>query len=581
MAKHPTTKYAEDVVKGKIPACKWVRLAGQRHLNDLETGKKRGIIFDTKAANHVFEFFETFLVFYEGEFDGKPFILQPFQKFILGNLFGWKTKDKVRRFRTAYIEMGKGNGKTPIAGGIGLYGLLFDDEPGAEIYSAATTREQAGILFRDARAFADGSPDIKEMLQVDRHNIAYMATNSYFRPISSEHRGLDGKRPHIALIDEIHEHPNGMVVDKIRAGTKGRRQALIVEITNSGYDRQSICFQHHEYTEKILEGIFENDSWFGYITGLDVCDRCLSEGKTIPQDGCPDCDSWRDEKTWIKANPCLGVSIPAKYIREQVAEAVEMPTKENIVKRLNFNIWTEGITKWITSDRWNACADPTLKMEDFIGQPCYAAFDLANKIDISAAIFLFNTDMGFVVFGKYYLPEDTIKESNNDQYQVWAREKLITVTPGAMTDYYYIEQDFKEINKKHPITELAFDPHEATYLVNNMMTWLKEGTCIEITQGPAHMSEPMKELEARVYSQKIWHNGDPVLAWMLSCVVLKEARSGGPVKYYYPTKTSKDNKIDGVIAMVMAVGRGMLKCGPVDSVYENKTPEEISQSMAF
>ena len=263
---------------------------------------------------------------------------------------------------------------SPIAAGIGLYGLTFDDEPGAEIYSAATTREQAGILFRDAKAFVEGSESLSEFLTVGQHNIAYIEENSFFRPVSSEHRGLDGKRPHMGMIDEVHEHPTDVVVNKIRAGTKGRRQALIFEITNSGYDQQTVCFEHHEYTEKILERILSNDAWFGYITGLDVCKKCEDDGKTIPQDGCPDCDDWRDPKVWPKSNPNLGISIKKKYLQEQVAEAIGMPNKVNIVKRLNFNIWTEGITKWLSADKWNACADRSLKITDFIGQKCYAGF---------------------------------------------------------------------------------------------------------------------------------------------------------------------------------------------------------------
>lgn len=335
----PVKQYAVDVTEGRVVANHWVRLACKRHLEDLILGPSRGLFFDHEAAKRATEFFPMFLRFYEGSFDGKPFTLLPFQQFIVGSLFGWKTADGFRRFRTAYVEMGKGGGKSPLAAGIGLYGLVADGESGAEIYSAATTRDQAGILFRDAKAFAAGSPALLRRLTVDKGNIAYTAKNSYFRPVSSEHRALDGKRPHIALIDEIHEHPSAMVVDKMRAGTKGRTQALIFEITNAGYDRHSVCYQHHEYSEKVLECVIENDAWFGYMAGLDVCESCAAGGRSIPVDDCPDCDSWKDESKWIKANPGLDIIIPRKYLREQVAEASEMPSKENIVKRLNFCVW--------------------------------------------------------------------------------------------------------------------------------------------------------------------------------------------------------------------------------------------------
>lgn len=577
---HPTTQYALDVLSGKIIANKWTKLACKRHKKDL---KRKEIYFDKIAADDIIDFFPYFLKFYDGAFAGKPFVLTPNQKFIVGSIFGWKRKHGgLRRFRTAYIEQSKGQGKSPLAGGVGLYCLTLDEEEGAEIYSAAVTREQAGILFRDARLYAESSEYLQETLIIDKYNLANEATNSFFRPIASEHRGLDGKRPHCVLIDEIHEHRDDIVVRKMSAGTKGRREALIFEITNSGYDRHTICYQHHEYTEKILEGTIKDDAWFGLISGLDVCDKCATEGKTIPQDGCPNCDDWRDEKVWEKANCNMNyLGKPFKdYLRRQVAEAKAMPLQESIVKRLNFGIWTEGITKWILADKWNACCDKSLNIEDYIDLPCYAAFDLATRWDIAALILLFileNND--FVIFGKYYLPEDTIRESKNQQYKRWVQDRIITQTPGARTDFKFIEDDIKLLDEKYHILQMAYDPKEATYLVNNLMDWMKEDTCIEINQGAALMSEPMKELEARVMARQIWHNGDPVLAWMMSNVVLKEHR-GGPVKYYYPTKTSAENKIDGAISLIMAIGRAMLQTD-TKSVYEDMSVEEIKSRMSI
>lgn len=577
---HIVTKYAKDIVSGKIIANHWVILACQRHLKDL---KRRDIVFDEGAADHIIEFFPEFLTLYEGIVDGQPFVLTPNLAFIAGSIFGWKRKeDGYRRFRTAYVEMGKGQIKTPLASGIGLYGLVFDSEPGCEIYAAAVTREQAGICFRDARTFAEKSESLREMLIIDKHNIAYPETNSFFRPVSSEHRGLDGKRPHMALVDEIHEHANDMVVRKMSAGTKARRNSLIFEITNAGYDRHSICYQHHEYTEKILEGTIKDDSWFGLMTGLDVCDKCAAEGKTIPQDGCPDCDDWRDPKVWEKANPNLRyLGKPfMTYLKRQVAEAKAMPLQESIVKRLNFCVWTEGITKWILADKWNACRDSSLNIEDYVGMPCYAAFDLATRWDLAALILLFILENGdFVVFGKYYLPEETVRESKGEQYKRWVKDGFITQTPGARTDFKFIEDDIKLLDEKYHIIQLAYDPKEATYLVNNLMDWMKEDTCVEINQAAALMSEPMKELEARVLAQQIWHNGDPVLAWNISNIVLKEHR-GGPVKYYYPTKTNIENKIDGAVALIMSIGRAMLG-EPAKSQYEGMTVDEIRDRMSI
>ena len=570
----PVKQYALDVAGGRIVANKWIRLACKRHLGDLEHGAERGLTFDDKAAKKAIDFFPMFLVFYEGQFDGKPFELMPFQKFIVGNLFGWKTADGFRRFRTAYIELGKGNGKTPLAAGIGLYGLVADNESGAEIYAAATTREQAGILFRDAKAFAEGSPALMRRLTVDRGNIAYEARNSFFRPVSSEHRGLDGKRPHIALVDEIHEHPNAMVVDKMRAGTKGRRQALLFEITNSGYDRHSVCFQHHEYSEKILEGTIDNDSWFGFISGLDVCEPCSSDGKSIPTDGCPDCDSWKDESKWLKANPGLDVIIPRKYLREQVAEASEMPSKENIVKRLNFCIWTESVTKWLSMDRWNTCGTP-VDAETLKGRSCYGGLDLSSVSDLTAWVKVFPPEAigkPYSVLCRFFLPEDNMRErvrKDKVPYDVWARQGFITLTPGNIIDYAFILAAIKRDTEDYDLLELAFDRWGSQKITTDLQDigFEVEGkkSLIQFGQGFASMAAPTKELEKMVLAGEIAHGGNPVLTWMVSNTVVRTDPAGN-IK---PDKEKSTERIDGVVGLVMAIARAMLK-NDTSSIYETR-----------
>jgi phage terminase large subunit-like protein len=570
----PVKQYAEDVGSGKILANRLVRLACKRHLRDLEDGPSRGLFFDHKTANRAIEFFPKLLVFYEGEWDNKPFVLMPWQKFIVGNLFGWKSEDGFRRFRTAYIEASKGAGKTPLASGIGLYGLVMDDEPGCEIYSAATTRDQAGILFRDAKAFVEGSPALLRRLTVDKNNIAYTEKNSYFRPLSSEHRGLDGKRPHIALIDEIHEHPNALVVDKMRAGTKGRRQALIVEITNSGYDRHSVCYQHHEHSEKILEGVFENDSWFAYITGLDVCEKCSADGKTIPVDGCPDCDSWKDESKWIKANPSLDVIIPRKYLREQVAEASEMPSKENIVKRLNFNIWTESVTKWLSLEKWNACGD-AVDPEALKGRTCYGGLDLSSTTDITAWVLVFPPEKiggKYSVLCRFFIPEDNMRErSRRDHvpYDLWTKQGFITATPGGIIDYAFVLDQIRKDAEYYDIAELAFDRWGSQKITTDLQDigFEVEGkkSLIQFGQGFASMAAPTKELEKMVLSGEIAHGGNPVMTWMISNAVVRTDPAGN----MKVDKSKSTERVDGVIGLVMGIARAMLK-NDTTSIYETR-----------
>jgi phage terminase large subunit-like protein len=570
----PVKDYADDVVSGKTVANHWVRLACKRHLEDLILGPSRGLFFDPESAKRAIGFFPMFLVFYEGAFDGKPFQLMPFQQFIVGSLFGWKTTDGFRRFRTAYVEMGKGNGKSPLAAGIGLYGLVADGESGAEIYSAATTRDQAGILFRDAKAFTEGSPALLRRLTVDKNNIAYQAKNSYFRPVSSEHRGLDGKRPHIALIDEIHEHPNAMVVDKMRAGTKGRTQALIFEITNSGYDRHSVCYQHREYSEKILDGVIENDSWFGFMTGLDVCVPCGAAGKSIPTDGCPDCDSWKDESKWIKANPGLDVIIPRKYLREQVAEASEMPSKENIVKRLNFCIWTESVTKWLSMEKWAACGE-AIDLEALKGRTCYGGLDLSSTQDLTAWVKVFPPSViggKYSVLCRFFIPKDNMRERvrrDKVPYDVWVKQGFITATPGNIIDYAFVLDTIRKDAEDYDLTELAFDRWGSQKITTDLQEigFEVEGrkSLIQFGQGFASMAAPTKELEKMVLAQELTHGGNPVLTWMISNTVVRTDPAGN-IK---PDKEHSTEKIDGVVALIMGLSRAMLQNSTV-SVYEKR-----------
>jgi len=584
---HPVTQYATDICAGVIIANKWVRLACRRHLDDLKTGKKRGLYFDEAAADKVIDFFPSFLCFYEGAFDGQPFVLTPHQQFIVGSIFGWKRiRDGYRRFRTAYVEEAKGNGKSPLAGGIGLYGLGFDDEPGSEIYAAATTREQAGILFRDARLFAGGSEDLKTEFIIGQHNIAYVPGNSFFRPVSSEHRGLDGKKPHICLIDEIHEHPNDLVVRKMSAGTKTRRQALIFEITNAGYDRQSICFQHHEYTEKILEGTLTDDAWFGIMTGLDVCAACEADGKTIPQDGCPDCDDWRDPSTWEKANPNLHyLGAPfMDYLKRQVAQAQAMPSEENIVKRLNFCIWTESITKWIPSDKWNACAFQ-VDAEALKDRTCYGGLDLSTNIDLTAWVLVFppvDDDGRYEILCRFFLPQNNMRERvarDKVPYDVWARQGFITLTPGNLIDYAFILAQIKQDSDDFHIAELAFDRWGSEKITTDLQDLGFEidgkKSLVQFGQGYASMNAPTKDVEKMVIGKELAHGGNPVLTWMVSNVAIKMDPAGNQK----PDKEKSTERIDGAVALIMAMARALLKGGPVKSAYDGMDSDQISERM--
>ena len=543
----PATDYARKVVDGEIVAGRLVRLACARHLTDLEHGAARGLRFDVKRAEKAIKFFG-FLRLAEGEHAGKPFTLQPWQQFIVGSLFGWLGADGYRRFRKAYVEGAKGCGKSPLAAGVALLGLVADGEAAAEVYAAAVTRDQAGILWTDAKRMVEASPALARRITVNAHNLADLATSSFFRPISSEGRTLDGKRVHMALIDEVHEHPTPIVVEKMQAGTKGRRQPLIFEITNSGYDRRSVCWQHHEYSEKVLTGVIEDDGWFSYVCGLD-------EG-----------DDYRDEACWPKANPNLDVSVTRKYLREQVREAQGMPSKENIVKRLNFCVWTENAVRWFALQTWDA-GRRVIDWSDYRGRLCYGGLDLSSTMDVTALALLFPNDDGSIdVLCRFWVPEATVEErvrKNDVFYGLWRDRGLLRVTPGNVVDYDFIREEIRALRDQYQIKEVGYDPWNATGLIVDL---LADGLdLVEVRQGYGSLSAPSKEFEKLVQGAKLHHDGDPVLRWMASNVAT-ESDAAGNIK---PSKDRSVEKIDGISAIVTALAR-LIVHGEERSVYEER-----------
>lgn len=354
-------RYSLDVLTGNIPTGRLVFLAVERFLNDLDRARSKDssfpYFFEQGSAVAIIKYFKELC----------PFALDPFQQFIVANLFGWKKTGVEcavhpsghRRFQTAYIEMGKGNGKTPLVAGVSTYGVCADDEPSAEVYIAAPSKDQAAICFRDAVRIIEESPELAKIFKKHGCSGKMLSGNlsfgtSFMRPISAEHKTLDGPRPHMIVADELHEHHTTLVLDKLTAGFKARHQPLALEITNSGWDRETICWYHHDYSRQVLEGIIQNEAWFAYVCQLDACKRCRTAGKENPT--CDDCDSWLDEKVWIKANPGLGTILQKSYLDKQVKEALEIPATRNLKQRLNFCIWTQSEERFISPEAWRACA---------------------------------------------------------------------------------------------------------------------------------------------------------------------------------------------------------------------------------
>lgn len=517
----------------------WVRLACQRHLDDLE---RHDLDWRVEEVARAIGFFRDVLRLNGGVFEGEPFLLQPWQSFIVGSLFGWYGPDGFRRFRVAYVEVAKGNGKSPLAAGIGHYMLSADNEPRAEVYAAATKKDQAMILFRDAVAMRDQSPALRKRLKSSGQlpnvwNLADLKTGSFYRPIASDD-GQSGPRPHCGLIDELHEHKSSLVVDMMRAGTKGRRQALIFEITNSGYDRHSICRQHHEYSQKVLQGVYPDDSWFAYVAALD------------------DGDEWTDEQVWPKANPNLGVSVTLKYLREQVREAIGMPAKQNSVRRLNLCEWTEQDERSIPMHDWDRGAAP-IDLDSLKGRSCYGGLDLARVSDMSAFALVFppkpdNEPWKVVVW--FWVPKDDItKRSERDQvpYDVWAREELLEVTPGNTTDFTFISAFITRLAGSFDIREIAYDRTFAGEIIQDLK---QEGLdLVEFGQGFLSMGAPTAELHRLIHAGQLQHGGDPILRWNASNLTVATDPAGN-IK---PDKERSTERIDGIVATIMALGRAI------------------------
>ena len=539
----PTTRYATAVVAREVVAGPWVRLACERHLRDLDEAPTRGYRFEPEAAAHVFAFFDQFLRIPDGADAGKPFTLEPFQQFLVGSLYGWLDETTgYRRFRVGYVELGKGNGKSPMGAGLCLYSLVADGERGAEVYTAAVSRDQAVISYRDAKRMAEASPELARALQIYRSSytmVYHAGGDSFLRALSSEGGMQSGIRPHFALLDEVHEHRTAEVVDKLRAGTKARRQALIIEITNSGFDRKSVCWAHHEYTRQILESAIPNDRWFGYIASLD-------EGE----------DPFEDRACWVKANPGLGAILPEAYLEEQLEEARGMPSKRNIVMRLNFCVWTEQATRWIDLDVWDR-NDAEVVEEELAGRPCFAGLDMSSTTDLTALVLVFpppedDPEGRLSVVPRIWCPaESIVRRSRRDgvPYDQWAAEGHLIATEGDVVDYDAVRAEVNDLGSSFDVREIAIDRWNSTQLQTQL---LGDGfEVVKFGQGFASMSTPTRELERLLLAGRLAHGGHPVLRWMATNVSVTQDPAGN-IK---PDKAKSGERIDGIVALIMAVGR--------------------------
>ncbi len=557
-------EYAEGVVAGKVPACRWVKQACQRQLDDLARfkGKSSPYRFNPKLTDRTGKHFypaDNLCAFIErlphvkGPLAGEPIRLEPWQVFILTTVFGWVKPNGRRRFRRSYIEVPRGNAKSTLSSAVALYMLTADGEGGAEVYSLATTRDQARIVFGDAQTMARRSQGFRSRFNVTvgAHNMHVLATGSKFEALSAEGSTLDGLNIHFGCVDELHAHKTRTVYDVVETGTGKRDNSLLWVITTAGSNRSGICYEIRTFVTRLLDRVFEDDSQFGIIYGID-------DGTEV---------DWTTEPALIMANPNWNISVRPEVLLPLQAKAMQMPSAVNNFKTKHLNEWVNADTAWMDMRSWDACADATLDLENFTGQQCWIGLDLASKTDIAALMLIFQHPHiagGFAVFGRYYLPEDTVNSSANSQYSGWMRAGRLTVTPGNVIDFGWIEADLIDFSSRFEIQSVAFDPFQATQLSTRMIA---EGLpMLEVRPTVLNFSEPMKTLEALVLQKKLVHDNDPVLGWMASNVVAHlDAKDN-----IYPRKERPENKIDGIVALIMAISRAITVDDAVvlDSAYE-------------
>lgn len=540
------TAWARAVAAGKVVAGPGVRDAAARHLRDLDTGAARGLVWDCAAALEAIAYFEEVLHLNGGQFEGRPFRLLGWQAFTVGSLHGWRREaDGSRRFRVAYVETGKGSGKSPLAAGLGLHGLTADAEPRAEVYAAATKRDQAMILFRDAVAMVQQSPELLRRLTSSglgekTWNLAYLATGSFFRPIAAD-QGQSGPRPHIALVDELHEHPTNHVIEMLRAGFKSRRQPLLFAITNSGHDLTSPCGQYHDYALQVAAGRLDDDAFFGFVCSLDADD-----------------DPFEDESCWPKANPSLQeAGLPGlDYLRQQVKEARGLPSKQALVRRLNFCQWTQADAPWLSPSVWLP-AQRSVTLEQLRGRRAYAGLDLSSTTDLTALVFHVEPEHAgepWLLLPLLWIPEADLAQREHDDkvpYTQWVRDGALLTTPGPAISKLMVLQRLAALCDVLDVQAVAYDRwriQDLRALAADAGIALPE--LIEFGQGYRDMSPAVEQFESDLLAGALVHDGNPVLTWCAANAVVVEDDAGNRKL----SKRKATGRIDGVVAAIMAVG---------------------------
>lgn len=550
-------RYAERVVAGDTVAGKYVKQACSRFLNDIQHGEERDIFFSESRAQHILNFYK-FVPHVKGDLAGKPIDLMDWHIFILINIFGFITplineqtgkqvvneRGKpvmVRRFRTAYSEVARKNAKSTLSSGIGLYMAGADGEGGAEVYSAATTRDQARIVFNDAvNMIKQSKAALGRLFEFNKLAIFQERTASKFEPLSSDANNLDGLNIHCAIVDELHAHKTRAVWDVLETATGARSQPLLFGITTSGFNKEGICYEIRDYATKVLGGLVDDDSFFGIIYTLDEDDDPF------------------DETVWPKANPGLGICKRWDDMRRLAKKAREQVSARNNFLTKHLNIWVTAETTWMDIMKWEACP-PLAPEHELKSYPLWVGVDLANKIDICAAVKTWRSPDGHVHADfKFWLPEGRLERCSRQMaelYRNWSETGALILTDGDVVDHAVIKEDLIAWLAGENLREVGFDPWGA---VQFSLSMAEEGVpMVEVAQTVRNLSEAMKEVEALTFAGKIHHDNHPVMNWMMSNVTAKTDKNDN----VFPNKSTPEAKIDGPVAMFTGLSRLILNGG--------------------
>ena len=569
MAAYPNVnaaqKYARDVVGGKIPACIYVKQACARHLNDVKASKAKSYPyrFDRDAAERVCRFIQKMPHTKDRWGRSKQrLVLEPWQLFLFAVIFGWVRKsNKARRFREAYVEVPRKNGKSIIAAATGLYAFCADNEYGAEVYCGATSEKQAWEVFQPALDMVKKLPALRKRFGITPWAKKLIRTDgSKFEPVIGDPG--DGSSPSLAIIDEYHEHKDSKQYDTMISGMGARFQALILAITTAGFDIAGPCYAHRERCVEMLEGVQQDDELFALIYTIDPG------------------DDWTSEEAIIKANPNAGVSVPLDWLKSQIATGVARARTANRIKTKHLNVWVSSKEGFYNMEAWRKCEDRTLTLQQFLGIDCYYGFDLARKLDLTGMVRVFVKQIDgkthyYAIAPTFWVPEDTVFNNDDrrmaERYQGWVEAQQLESTEGAEIDYREVLAQATEAHEEAPALESGIDPHGAA----NLSHQLDDAGMNPVTlqQSYTHMSDPMKELEAAILTGRFHHDGHPIMTWCVGNVVGKYLPGNDDV--VRPIKQGNANKIDGAVALIMAIGRAMNAAQSGGSILDSLSDDDI------